>query len=65
MSRARLLGGLLALILLGCAAVIVLDQQGAFGSPAATSASSADTVTAPAGTPAGGTESTGGYGDLK
>ena len=31
MNRIRLLSGLLALILLGCGAVIFLDQRGAFG----------------------------------
>ncbi|MFC4424701.1 hypothetical protein [Deinococcus navajonensis] len=64
MSRARLLGGLLALILLGCAAVIVLDQQGAFGrQEGATNDPGA--VSVPAASPPAEPEGTGGYGDLK
>lgn len=63
MKRSRLIGILLSLILLGCVAVIVLDQMGLFGG--------SQTVSAPASPPASpgqlpGTPSTGdGYGDLK
>lgn len=64
MNRSRLIGTLLTLILLGCVAVIVMDQMGLF--------SGSQTVTTPANNNPGtdtttpGTPSTGdGYGDLK
>ncbi|PNY81718.1 hypothetical protein [Deinococcus koreensis] len=63
MNRSRVIGLLLFVILLGCVAVIALDQLGMFGGP--------QTVSAPASNPATpnplpGTPSTGdGYGDLK
>ena len=63
MNRSRIIGILLFVILLGCVAVIALDQLGLFGGP--------QTVRAPANTPATpnqlpGTPATDdGYGDLK
>lgn len=69
MSRARLLGGLLALILLGCGAVIVLDQQGAFGDRSAPPAQGTTPLapeTVPTDTSAPADPGSGsGYGDLK
>lgn len=60
MNRARLLGGLLGLILIACGAVIFLDQRGAFGPRDAASVS----VPGIQGDPP--PASTGdGYGDLK
>lgn len=64
MSRARLIGGLLAAILLACAVVIYLDQKNNAGS------GSSGTVSAPANpgsvpAPAPQPSGSGGYGDLK
>ncbi|SMB96029.1 hypothetical protein [Deinococcus hopiensis] len=62
MTRARLLGGLLALILLVCGAVIFLDQRGAFGDRDAASVSTPALQGDP---PPASTSSVDGYGDLK
>ncbi|EYB66966.1 hypothetical protein DEIPH_ctg056orf0006 [Deinococcus phoenicis] len=61
MTRARVLGALLALILLVCGVVIYLDQRGAFGE---TSASGPGPATAPL-TPNPPASGDPGYGELK
>ena len=62
MTRSRVIGLVLFVILLGCVAVIALDQLGLFGGAQTVNAPA--TPTAP--TPLPGTPSTGdGYGDLK
>ena len=67
MSRARLIGALLALIVLACVAVIVLDQRGFFGgqepSPAPSPGWTVPTPD-PAPTPEPVPTDNSGYGDL-
>lgn len=64
MSRSRVIGGLLALILLACGAVIFLDQNGAFGTPSqSVTLPSPITPDAPAPLPDPSTSD--GYGELK
>lgn len=60
MKRSRLIGGLLAVILLACVAVIVLDQMGLFGGTQTTTTPTNNPNTTP-GTPSNGD----GYGGLK
>ena len=65
MNRARLISVLLGLILVACAAVIYLDQQGQFGNTSVGTPSAPVTTPAPT-TPAPANPSSGsGYGDLK
>ncbi|WP_309571246.1 hypothetical protein [Deinococcus sp.] len=62
MSRSRLIGTILFVVLLACVAVIVLDQMGMFsGSQSAGTPTSSPSPSAPAGTPTNGN----GYGELK
>jgi len=64
MSRSRVVGGLLALILVVCGAVIYLDQNGAFGDTSTPVVNPVDTsTTAP--TPLPDTSTSDGYGELK
>ncbi|WP_339097469.1 hypothetical protein ACINK0_16850 [Deinococcus sp. VB343] len=65
MSRARLIGALLALIVLACIVVIVLDQRGFFGgqNPSPTP-SPTWTVPTPDPAPEPAPADGGGYGDL-
>ncbi|THF83622.1 hypothetical protein E7T09_21605 [Deinococcus sp. KSM4-11] len=60
MSRSRLLGTILFVVLLACVAVVVLDQMGVF-SGSQTAGPPAPSPSAPAGTPTNGS----GYGELK
>lgn len=63
MNRSRLISILLFVILLGCVAVIALDQLGMFGGPQTVNAPASPPATP---TPLPGTPSTSdGYGDLK
>lgn len=63
MSRSRVVGGLLALILVVCGAVIYLDQNGAFGNTSTPVVNPVDTSTTPA--PLPDTSTSDGYGELK
>ncbi|GAA5501245.1 hypothetical protein Dxin01_00977 [Deinococcus xinjiangensis] len=64
MNRARLIGTLLGLILLACAAVIYFDQQGAFGGNTANTPTTTPT-TAPTTAPTTTPTDNSGYGGLK
>lgn len=63
MSRSRVIGGLLALILLGCGVAIYLDQSGAFGDTPAPVVNPVGTPGTPA--PLPDTSGSDGYGELK
>lgn len=63
MSRSRVIGGLLSLMLLGCGVTIFLDQNGAFGDTAAPVVNPATTPGTP--TPLPDTSGADGYGELK
>ncbi|THF70755.1 hypothetical protein E7T06_06395 [Deinococcus sp. Arct2-2] len=63
MSRSRVVGGLLALILLGCGVTIFLDQNGAFGDTPASVVNPVNTPGTP--TPQPDTSGADGYGELK
>lgn len=62
MTRARVLGALLALVLLGCGVVIFLDQRGAFGGTGTTTTGSNTPGPTP---PATDSSNDDGYGDLR
>ncbi|UQN07510.1 hypothetical protein [Deinococcus sp. QL22] len=64
MSRSRVIGGLLALILLACGAVIFLDQNGAFGTTSQ-SVTTPSPITPDAPAPLPDTSTSDGYGELK
>ncbi|MFB9991692.1 hypothetical protein ACFFLM_06895 [Deinococcus oregonensis] len=64
MSRSRVIGGLLALILLGCGAAIFLDQNGAFGNTSQ-SINVPSPVDPGTSAPQPDTSTSDGYGELK
>lgn len=66
MSRSRVVGGLLALILVVCGAVIYLDQNGTFGDTSTPVVNPVDTSTTPTSpAPLPDTSTSDGYGELK
>ncbi len=64
MTRSRIVGSLLALILLACGAVIFLDQNGAFGSPPQ-SVNTPVPITPDNSAPLPDTSTSDGYGELR
>lgn len=64
MNRARVLGVLLALILLGCGVVIFLDQRGAFGNTS-TSSTVSNSTSSNGTPPATDSPNDDGYGNLR
>lgn len=64
MTRSRLIGGLLGLVLLACAAVIVLDQNGMLSSGTQTTKTQKNNTPTPS-DPGNNTSNGDGYGGLK